>query len=219
MPSCCGDDYDCVFTPGEARATASRFRRQGLRGSAKDLADGVAALGERGQSLLEIGGGVGQIQVDLLSKGVALSAVNVDLSHSWEEAAQTLLSERRLEGKVQRIVADFVEKADELAPADVVILHRVVCCYPAWQRLLTAAASHAHRTLAMTFPADRPWLKALFALENLTWRLRKRGFRAHLHDPKAMLQLLSEQGLSVISDKSRVVWRTIVAMRARPAAT
>ena len=41
-------------------------------------------------------------------------------------------------------------------PADVVVLHRVVCCYPDYQRLLGAAASHAGRLLVFSHPPPTP---------------------------------------------------------------
>jgi len=124
-----------MFTPKQAAGSASRFRRKGLRGSADDLASALKANGPAGMSLLEVGGGVGQIQVALLESGVASTATNVELSTSWEDTARALLDERGLQRRVERIVGDFVDQAQTLQQADAVILHRVVCCYPDWKAM------------------------------------------------------------------------------------
>ena len=44
-----------------------------------------------------------------------------------------------LEGKVERRLHDLAVDPEGVAPADVVVLHRVVCCYPDYARLLSAA--------------------------------------------------------------------------------
>jgi hypothetical protein len=51
-----------------------------------------------------------------------------------------------------------------VAPADLVILHRVVCCYPDYERLLTAAADHARRALVFSYPPRNPLSRASYAV-------------------------------------------------------
>ncbi len=164
-------------------------------------------------SLLEVGGGVGDIQIALLENGVVSSAVNVDLSPNWEAAAEKLLAERGLTDKVTRRLGDFVDQAPDLPVADVVILHKVVCCYPDWQALLTAALSRANRYVALTFPRSRPWVRAVLAIENFSQRLRRRQFRAYVHPPEAMIGLLESSGYPLVADRSSPVWRTVLAER------
>lgn len=71
-------------------------------------------------------------------------------------AQQLALQYRRrgLTPPAQRIVEfiasqgiDLAMTPDALATFDVVVLHRVVCCYPDADRLLSAAASHARHTV------------------------------------------------------------------------
>jgi hypothetical protein len=202
-----------MFTPKQAAGTASRFRRKGLRGSALDLVSALSAIAPVGISLLEVGGGVGQIQVALLDSGVASTAVNVELSTSWEDAAQTLLEERSLEGRVDRVVGDFVDQAETLPKADAVVLHRVVCCYPDWAALLSASSSKANHLVALTFPSDKLWIRAGIRMVNQICRIRRQSFRAYVHSPVSMIELLQSAGFAVVHDQSRAVWRTVVAAR------
>lgn len=165
-------------------------------------------------SVLEVGGGVGEIHIALLEKRTARSAVNVDLSANWEAEAADLLSERGLTDRVTRITGDFVEEAGSLPNADAVILHRVVCCYPDWKAMLTAAASRANRHIAITFPRPRLWFKAMLVIENGVHRLRRRSFRAFIHPPDAMIGFLTSSGFPVVADHHDFTWRTVVAERA-----
>ena len=90
-----------------------------------------------GASVLEVGAGVGAIELELLAAGAA-RATDVELSGEYEEEAQKLLDEHGVADRVERRVGDFVTEPVE--PHDVVVLHRVVCCYPDVDALVGVAA-------------------------------------------------------------------------------
>ena len=163
-------------------------------------------------TLLEIGGGAGEIQVALLESGVVASAINIDLSPNWETPAAALLAERGLTDRVTRLNGDFVHVAADLPNADAVILHRVVCCYPDWNLMLKAAASRANRIVVITFPRSTPWFRVIAAVENGYHRLRKRQFRAFLHPPDAMIGLLTSLGFQVVGEHQGLLWRTALTV-------
>jgi magnesium-protoporphyrin O-methyltransferase len=77
---------------------------------------------------------------------------------------------------------------------DVVLLHRVVCCYPDYQRLLRAAADHADRALVFSHPPRNLVTRCLLAAENLGHRIRRSAFRAYVHDPAAMTEVAADDG-------------------------
>ena len=54
--------------------------------------------------------------------------------------------------RVDRRLHDIAEDPSGVEPADVVVLHRVVCCYPDYERLLGAAAERARRLLVFSHP-------------------------------------------------------------------
>lgn len=202
-----------MFTPREALGTASRFRRKGLQGSALDIVGGISAVVSPGVSVLEVGGGVGQIQVALLESGIAATTINVEMSSSWEEAAAGLLKERALEDRVQRVTGDFVDQAGSLPNADVVVLHRVVCCYPDWKALLGAVAAKADQVIALTFPIDRWWTRVGVGTANLLCRVRGHSFRVFVHRPEPMIDLLRTAGFAPKQDRHGRLWRSVIAVR------
>jgi hypothetical protein len=187
-----------------------------LRGSAATVVDLLTQLGPKGMTVLEVGGGVGEIQVALLESGVAASAVNVELSTNWEAAAKTLLAERGLGDRVTRLNGDFVQEAASLPKADAVILHRVVCCYPDWKAMLTAAVSRSDRFVVVTLPRPRLLFRVIVAIENALHGLRKRQFRAFIHPPEEMIELLRLYGFPRVGDGEGPVWRTVIAEHSLP---
>ena len=73
------------------------------------------------------------------------------------------------------------------------VLHRVVCCYPDYPRLLGAAADHATRVLVFSHPPRTVISRAMFGSENVLRRLRRNPFRTYVHDPTALV-LAAERG-------------------------
>jgi magnesium-protoporphyrin O-methyltransferase len=82
-----------------------------------------------------------------------------------------------------------------VAPADLVVLHRVVCCYPDYERLLSAAGDHALRALVFSYPPRNPLSRAFYSVFNLVMRLTRSSFRGFAHPPGAMLAVLEDRGL------------------------
>ncbi|MGH8958224.1 MAG: hypothetical protein ACRDVK_06075, partial [Acidimicrobiia bacterium] len=125
-------------------------------------------------------------------------ASNIELSSTWEAAANDLLRRRNLVDRVERLSGDFVDMAAGLPNFDVVVAHRVVCCYWDWKAMLDTAGRKADQFLILTFP--RPWTKLLLALENFLHWARRRQFRAYVHSPTAMLALLFGAGFTLRDD-------------------
>jgi magnesium-protoporphyrin O-methyltransferase len=196
MPSCCdGEGYDAVFTDRFARRVARRYRRHGLNATSGRMVDFLTERGLDGASVLEIGGGVGEIQVELLRRG-ADRVTNLEISTSYEEQARHLLEQSGMTGRVTRRLLDIARLPDEVAPADIVVLHRVVCCYPDYEALLSAAGSHARRLLVFSHPPSNALTRSVFRAENLGRRLRGQSFRAFVHPPASMVSVLAATGLS-----------------------
>jgi hypothetical protein len=76
-------------------------------------------------------------QIELLKLGAARTA-NLELSPAYDEEAERLLRESALEARVERRFHDIARDRDGIEAADIVVLHRVVCCYPDYERLLHA---------------------------------------------------------------------------------
>lgn len=206
MPcSCCS--YDAFFNEKRARKDASRYRRKGLDSAAQRLVSHLTRRGVAGDAVLEVGGGVGAIQVELLKAGAARTT-NVELSAGYDAAAAELLVEAHLEGSADRRVGDFVAIAGELESADDVVLHRVVCCYGDVDALVGAAAQHARRTLVLTYPPDNAVARFVSTSFNLFLRLRGSEFRTYAWPVAAITRAAEMNGLKcVVEERASFVWR------------
>ena len=125
----------------------------------------LESFGLAGATVLEVGGGVGELHVELLKRG-AERAVNLELSPAYDEEARRLLAESALEGRVERRLHDIAVEPDAVEPVDVVVLNRVVCCYPDYERLLGAAATHARRALVFSYPRRNAISRAIVGVQN-----------------------------------------------------
>ena len=205
MNCCSAKGCDEFFSERVARRDAARYRRAGIDGSARRVVEFVREHGVQGRSVLEVGGGVGAIQLELLRAGAA-RAENVELSPAYEPYAAELLETAGLQGRVERRLLDFAAQGDEVQPADVVVLHKVVCCYPDYEALVGAAAVHARRQLALTFPRESWWLKLGIGTANLIERARRKTFRVYVHSPEAMIAVARSHGLEPTARHRGRLW-------------
>lgn len=162
--------------------------------------------GIEGATVLEIGGGVGEIQIELLKRG-AEHAVNLELSPAYEEEAGRLLREAALQDRAERRLHDLAVDPGAVPDADIVVLHRVVCCYPDYERLLGAAAARTRRLLVFSYPPRNAVSRVVVGASNLVYRLLRREFRSFTHPPAAMLAVLGERGLRRTFAHHAPVWQ------------
>ena len=102
MASCCDPlEYDRAFDAAFAHRLAKRYRRKGLDPTARRIVDALTDRDVDGATVLEIGGGIGDIQIELLRQGAAHS-VNVELSSAYESDAAELLRAAGLTERADR---------------------------------------------------------------------------------------------------------------------
>jgi hypothetical protein len=202
MDCCSPGDLDDIFSASQAESDARSYRRRGLDGEASRIAAAVRRSVEPPFTVLEVGGGIGAIQLALLRDGAA-SSTNVELSRSYESVARELIAEAGVEDRIERRVADFVA----------VILQRVVCCYPHASALVAAAAEHARRVLVLTFPVDRWWIRLALRLANVWVRLRGSKFRSFAHPTRTVIESAESRGLRLDERRQGLFWQTLVLTR------
>lgn len=209
---CCSapSGYGDFFSEEQARREVRRYRKKGLGAPSRWIVDCVKERGIEGRTVLEPGGGIGAIQIELLGAGAARSVV-VELSEGYEQPAAALAREAGVEDRLERRLGDFASA--DVDDADVVVLHRVVCCYPDYELLLGTAAEKARQTLVFTYPPRNVVSRAVLTLGNLWMRLRGSDFRAFTHDPEAMVGVVRSAGFEVYSRRRGGIWRGVALAR------
>ena len=142
MDACGCDPGFEIFDESTAKADAERYRRSGPDTTTRMLLDMIREHGVNGTAVLDIGGGIGVIDHELLDAGAG-RAVLVDAS---PPALQVARDEARRRGSLDRlefVEGDFVGQAASIDPVDVVTLDRVICCYPDVDALVRLSARRA----------------------------------------------------------------------------
>ena len=172
--------------------------------------------GVKDGTLLDIGGGVGAIQYELLKAG-ARDAISVDASPAFEAAARGEAERQGLSGRIQYAAGDFVELADRIAPADIVTLDRVVCCYPNMEGLVRRSAQHARRIYGLVYPRDRWPARVVIRVENFFRWVFRNPFRSFVHSVEAIDSLIRAAGFTRSQRVRTFVWEVSVYEKAETA--
>src|ERR1044072_9235241 len=99
LAGCCSTDYRRIFGRKQAARDARAFRRRGLNRTSRTLVELAGDV--HGETVLDVGGGVGAIGLTLLERGES-RATNVELSAGYEDAARELATERNVNERVDR---------------------------------------------------------------------------------------------------------------------
>ena len=166
----------------------------------------LVGRGLEGATVLEIGGGVGAIGLELLKAG-AERAVNLELSGAYAGPARELASEMGVDERVDFRLVDLATDPGAVDAADFVILHRVVCCYPRADRLVAVAAEHARGALVLSYPPRARWTRAFAAIVNAAMRVLRREYRTYMHPPRTFLGEAERRGLRSVFGATSWPWR------------
>jgi magnesium-protoporphyrin O-methyltransferase len=214
MTGCCRSaPAEQIFRPGTARNDLKRYRAKGLDELERRMVASVPPAELPGARVLEIGGGIGAIQVELLAAGAVRGEI-VELVSSYEPYAFELARERGVEERHSYRVADLLDEPDAVEPADVVVLNRVVCCSPDGIELAATAARLARRALLLSYPRDAARARIGIGVLNFgQWALR-RSFRAFVHSPGALRAAAEAHGLRVTETGRSAFWEFTTLRRA-----
>lgn len=212
----CGPGCACTVGNEFGEATARRdlrsYRRSGPARTTQWLVEGLRGDGIEGLSVLDIGAGVGAVHLDLLKAGAA-SAVDVDGSPAYVAVAREEATRQGLVDRVTYQVGDFVTLAPTIAPADLVALDRVVCCYPDMESLVRQSVARARLRYGLVYPRDRWWIRAGSAFLNGAARLARRRIRAHVHRSAEVDKIVRGAGFAPTLQRKDLFWQVVVYER------
>ena len=209
MPcSCSVTERLDIFDEKAARRALRRYLANGLGGSdAVQIAAWAEEGGLDGMSVVEVGGGIGQIQADLLRRGAAAGRV-VEVVPEYEAPAAELARAAAVAERSSFQIADLLTEPDAVEPVDIVVLRRVVCCTPDGPALLAAAAGKARRSLLASYPRDRPIVRLVFRLENLSLAVLRKRFRSFVHRPDELERAAARRGFARTRVSRGLIWET-----------
>lgn len=208
---CCFDDWvDQWTSQATTRPTAAKVTAS--------LLDAITEAGVADRTVLDVGCGIGDLAIEVVARGGA-SGTGYDLSPKAIDQARRLAASREVGDRMRFEVGDGAKL--DLPAADIVVINRVVCCYPDTANLLDHTLGAARSVFAMTAPVSKGptgwWNRLWSSLENVGYRLRPAkygGFRVFIHDLDRIDERIREAGFRrTRHERRRVVWDLAVYTR------
>jgi len=188
------------------------YRAKGPNKTTHFLINALKVESIQGSSLLDIGGGLGAIQHELLDAGVQ-NAMDVDASQAYLDAAQEEAQRRGFTERINFQHGNFVDLASLIPPADIVTLDRVICCYPDMEKLVSLSVARARKLYGLVYPRDVWWVKIGIKVMNFIFRLQKNPFRTFTHSTRAVETIVKDTGFKHRFYRHTLVWQVVVFMR------
>lgn len=200
------------FNARQAQRELRAFQKKGPSRTTTLLVQALREQGVEGLTLLDIGGGIGTIQHLLLAAGVP-RATDVDASTGYLAAARAESERQGQADRVRYLHGNFVEIADQIAPADIVTLDRVICCYPDMPALVGQSAAKAGKLYGVVYPRDVWWMRLGVIFIDFMLRLRRFPFQVFVHHTAAVEAVICERGLERRFYRTTGPWQVAVYVR------
>ena len=219
MDCCQCQGFEKTFDRKTAARDLKRYRKKGPNKTTVTLIEALKEQGIHGLSLLDVGGGVGAIQHELLKAGVT-TAVGIDASLAYIEAVKEEALRQGHQDRVSYQFGNFVDLAKDLNPADIVTLDKVICCYHDAVSLVGMSGNLASRYYGIVYPRDTWWIKLGWKLTStligLVMRITRNPFRGYLHASSEVTAILTDMGFQLRFHSTRGLWQIVVYARQKP---
>ena len=213
MTECGCNHYTSKFDDEYAAGKLARYRAVGPDRSTRMLLHAITEEGVEGRTLLDIGGGVGAVQHELLALGVT-SAQEVEASPAYVAACHAEAADRGHGGRITHLSGDFGSVEDRVEVADIVTLDRSVCCWHDPLDLMDRAAAKARTIYGLVYPRDTWWVRYGWRTwGNARQALKHSGLRLSTPRTDEVLRVLGRHGLSRRHHEEVGVWQIEVYVK------
>jgi 2-polyprenyl-3-methyl-5-hydroxy-6-metoxy-1,4-benzoquinol methylase len=215
MSHCSCEGLDRCFDCQHVARDLEDYRRDGAPQATRLLIAALQAQRLDGMTLLDIGGGIGAIPLALLQSGVT-EALDVDASAAYLDVARAEAERLCLAERLRFLQGNFVEVAATIAPADIVTLDRVICCFDDMPALVGASAARAKQFYGLIFPRDTWWMRLFSRVRNGVLSVTRAPLRFYVHATTAVDAVVRAQGLERCSSQRAGAWQVVLYARRQP---
>jgi magnesium-protoporphyrin O-methyltransferase len=214
MECCQCEGIEIKFDQKYVTKKLAKYRKKGPKNTTLQLIAALQAEGIQEMALIDIGGGIGDIQHALLKSGVS-QATNAEASSAYIEACKQEAEQLGHSARIDHHQGDFVELAAGIPAADIVTLDRVICCYHDMHQLVSLSAQKARRLYGVVYPRDTWWTRlGTDGYYNLRNWLQRNPMRMFVHPTEEVEAVLRENGFERCFYREMGSWQVVVFSRA-----
>ena len=203
--NCSTEGFDKEFGAKRASNELKRYFKKGPKGSTKLLIDLLKLHDVKDKSLLDIGGGVGAIQFQLLDLGIK-SVQNIDASQAYIEKAIEGTEKLGYSSQTEHVYGDFVQIFEKIKNAEIVTLDKVICCYKEFRTLVQKSLNKTNEIYAIIIPRDVWWVNFFHSLETFIRIVMRSKFRTYIHSINEIESIIMENGFTRKSQRYQREW-------------
>ena len=153
MGCCQCQGIENMFDKKAAKRQLKRYLKKGPSKTTSMLLDAIHKKGVQGLNFLDIGGGIGAIQHDLIKAG-ASNGTSIEASSAYIDVVKEETIQNGLAERVNYKQGDFTTTATDVDSADIVTLDKVICCYDDMSKLVGLSSKLARKIYAVIYPRD-----------------------------------------------------------------
>ena len=165
MGFCQCQGIENMFDKKAAKRALKRYLKKGPSKTTGMLLKAIHETGVKGLDFLDIGGGIGAIQYDLIKAG-ASNGTSIEASPAYIDLAKEEIHKNNLDEIIDFKHGDFTTIASDVDSADIVTLDKVICCYDDMSELVMLSSKLAQKIYAVIYPRDVWWTKLALLFMN-----------------------------------------------------
>lgn len=214
MDCCQCQGIETKFDQKYVAKKLKQYRKNGPKPTTRQLIEALQAEEIAGMTLLDIGGGVGDIQHEMIRSGVS-SVTDCEASTAYLEACRQEAERLGQSDRIHHIQGNFVGLAKDIPPADIVTLDRVICCYHDMPNLINLSAQKARKLYGVVYPLDKWWIRlGVLLYYNFRNWLKRNPMRMFVHPPEIVDAVIRSNGLERRFYRVLGTWQVVVYARA-----
>ena len=173
------------------------------------LLDTIHKEGVQGLDFLDIGGGIGAIQYELIKAG-ASNGTSIEASSAYINLVKEEIHKIGLAEIIDFKYGDFTTMVSDVNMADIVTLDKVICCYDDMSELVRLSSKLARKLYAIIYPRDVWWTKLTLPFLNFYPIIKGSSFRVFIHPTKKVEEIIFRNGLKRNYYATTLFWQVAI---------
>ena len=212
MGCCQCQGIENMFDKKAAKRQLKRYLKKGPSKTTSMLLDAIHKKGVQGLKFLDIGGGIGAIQYDLIKAG-ASNGTSIEASSAYIDVVKEETLQNGLAERVNFKQGDFTTTATDVDSADIVTLDKVICCYDDMSELVGLSSKIARKIYAVIYPRSVWWTRLFLPMMNFYQIIKGNSFRVFIHPTEKVEGILFDNGFKRNYYTKTFFWQVAIFTR------